>query len=404
MKRIAQQPRERWPEKLARHGFLFHSIDAYGVDLSGKTDKFFYWREDVAYRFTETEVETIYEAGNALHAMCLDLVDDLVTRGDLVRLRMAPLGQALAEQSWRRRDPHLYGRFDLTLQDGVPKLLEYNADTPTSLIESAVAQWHWMQEARRDCDQFNSIHEALVARWRAIADERGLRRVHLACLYDSMEDVGNVEYMMETVLQAGLEAVMLDLREIGLSDAGAFVDQDGEPIEACFKLYPWEWMTTDAFGAAIPDAGTLWLEPAWKQVLSNKALLPLLWERFEGHPNLLPAYFSPDALLRDGLPYVKKPIYSREGANVSFLEDGAVTLATGGDYGAEGYVYQALAPVPAFPAPETTSAHGPQSAMHAVLGAWIVADEACGLCVREDLSPVTRNTSYFVPHYFLPGL
>jgi glutathionylspermidine synthase len=36
----------------------------------------------------------------------------------------------------------LYGRFDLAYRgDGPPKLLEYNADTPTALFEAAVVQW-----------------------------------------------------------------------------------------------------------------------------------------------------------------------------------------------------------------------------------------------------------------------
>lgn len=407
MERIRQIPRADWRDRLNQQGFTFHSIDENGEDQSATTDKFLYWREDVAYRFTETQIETLYAAANELHAMSMTLAGELVSRGDLGRLHLSPFAQSLVEASWRNQDPHLYGRFDLSWNgQGAPKMLEYNADTPTSIIESAIAQWYWKEDRHPQLDQFNFLHEALVGRWKSIAAAKGIRRVHLAGLFDSQEDVGNLEYMMDVVLQAGLEASMVDVTAIGLTADGKFVDEEDRPIEACFKLYPWEWLAEDEFARAIPGAGTQWLEPAWKMILSNKALLPLLWERFKGHPNLLPAYTSAEAFAREyaGQPFVKKPVFSREGANVSFVHNGMTTLATEGAYGAEGFIYQAFAPVPGFFAPEPTSCHGPQDAMYAVIGAWVVEDEACGICIREDVSPVTKNTSYFVPHYFTPGV
>lgn len=405
MQRISQTPRQHWRERLNSQGFLYHSIDENGDDQAANTEKFLYWREDVAYCFTEAQVETLYEATNELHAMYLELAGELVRRGDLGRLCLSARAQHLVERSWRSQDPHLYGRFDLSWNGtGAPKLLEYNADTPTSFLESAVAQWHWKEDVHPGMDQFNSLHEALVARWQHVARQRGIRRVHLAGMFDSQEDMGNLEYMMDVVLQAGLDATLVNLEGIGLSQ-GRFVDEENQAIDACFKLYPWEWLVEDEFGAFLESAGTHWVEPAWKLMLSNKAFLPLLWERFKHHPNLLPCCTSVEAFRLDcgALPYVRKPVFSREGANVTFVEKDEVTLQTDGAYGAEGHVFQAFAPVASFPAPETTGFHGPQAAMHAVIGSWVVGDEACGICVREDLSPVTKNTSYFVPHYFVPG-
>ncbi len=400
MKRVPQVPRKDWPSRLEGVGFHFHSIDPDGNDCAGKTDKFLYWREDVAYQFTEAQVETLYEATNEVHAMCLHLCGDLYQRGDLGRLGMTPLAQELAHASWSRKDPHLYGRFDVSWTGrGAPKFLEYNADTPTSLVESAVAQWHWKVDAQPHADQFNSIHEALVARLQAIKAQQGLTRLYLAGVVDSQEDTGNLEYLMDVALQAGLEASILDMADIGVTTHGQFVDLDNQPLQAVFKLYPWEWLAADAFGQHLKTARTAWLEPAWKQVLSNKAMWALLWEKNPGHPNLLPTYFSAERL--GGVPFVKKPFLSREGANVEFFDSvGLSTLAVGGDYGAEGSVYQALAPVAQFPAPEATSWHGPLDAVYAVLGTWVVGDEAVGLAVREDVSPVTKNSAYFVPHYF----
>ena len=158
-------------------------------------------------------------------------------------------------------------------------------------------------------------------------------------------------------------------------------------IATLFKLYPWEWMMTDDFGQSIPDSGVTFIEPAWKAVLSNKGLLPLLWEMFEGHPNLLPAYFADDpraAELEDG--YVRKPIFSREGANVEMVRPGEPPLAVDGPYGAEGSIVQALHPLPVF------------EGNHTVIGSWLVASQPCGLCIREDDSPITKDSSRFLPH------
>jgi glutathionylspermidine synthase len=34
-----------------------------------------------------------------------------------------------------------------------------------------------------------------------------------------------------------------------------------------------------------------------------------------------------------------------------------------------------------------------------VIGAWLVASEACGLGIREDTRLITGNTSRFIPHF-----
>ena len=207
-------------------------------------------------------------------------------------------------------------------------------------------------------------------------------------------------------MQAGLEGQLLDMADIGVLPDGTYADGQDRPLQACFKLYPWEWLVREPLSAHLAAnhaaRRTTWLEPPWKLLLSTKALLPLLWSRHRGHPLLLPAYFeaAPFESGVDAGPYVSKPLLSREGANIRVHEQGRLTLQTDGPYGAEGVVYQALAPVASFPAPENTSIDGPLPAIHAVLGAWVVGDEAVGLCVREDPSPITKNTAYFVPHYF----
>jgi glutathionylspermidine synthase len=145
----------------------------------------------------------------------------------------------------------------------------------------------------------------------------------------------------------------------------------------------------EPFAEYLPTAPTLFIEPPWKFLLSNKGLLSVLWELFPGHRNLLPTYDSPAPFVDasgSGTSYVKKPRLSREGANVSLVEGGRTIEENGGDYGEEGFVYQALAPIPVF------------DGNRPVCGVWVVNHEACGLGMREDTRRITGNLSRFVPH------
>jgi glutathionylspermidine synthase len=370
------QPREGWQAQLESVGFSFHSLEGA------------YWDESACYRFSSSEIDMLEEATAELHRMSVAAVQSIIDRGLFDRLAIERWLADYIVEMWQAKAPSLYGRFDLRY-DGMnsPKLLEYNADTPTSLIEAAVAQWSWLQAVQPRADQFNSIHEKLIARWAAIRPTLpGVAPVvHFTCVKDSEEDFGNLEYLRDTALQAGLDTRHIHIEDIGWSDGeGAFVDLDGTPIRALFKLYPWEWMMRDEFGKNVPRARLAVFEPAWKLLLSCKAILAILWELYPDHPNLVPAYFEAGKL---GEKFVRKPFYSREGANIEIHGPRGV-FAQPGSYGAEGYVYQAYTQLPEF------------DGNYPVIGSWIIGDEPAGMGIREDVTPVTRNTSRFVPHYF----
>jgi glutathionylspermidine synthase len=290
-------------------------------------------------------------------------------------------------ESWERDEVGLYGRFDLAYDgQGPPRLLEYNADTPTSLVEAAVAQWYWLEERFPGKDQFNSLHERLVEAWKRAAGFLPVGTVHFLH-QDSLEDQQTVAYLEDTARQAGLATARMRLEDLGWDAAGGcFCDLENRPVRAAFKLYPWEFMVKDAFREHLvrqPRPCTF-LEPAWKMLLSNKALLAILWERFPDSPYLLPAYLDGPRALD---AYVKKPILGREGANVEIHAGGAVTAAERlACYGAEGSVYQALARIPSL------------DGFQPVLGAWVVDGEPAGMGLRESAGPITDNRSAFVPH------
>lgn len=377
MRREPREPRADWRTKVERLGLGFHTVDDRP-----------YWNEAAAYRFEADEIAVLEAATNELHALCLAAVERLIERRELGRLGIPEAAHSVIEGAWEADPPAIYGRFDLAYDgSGPPKLLEYNADTPTSLLEAAVVQWHWLQEVEPSADQFNSIWEGLVEKWSALREEGYLPsgEVHFGCM-DAPEDVMTVAVMMDTAQEAGLAVRLLPMREIGWDhDARRFVDGRLEPIETLFKLYPWEWMLQDRFGPlALQSYGqTQWIEPIWKMALSNKAILAILWEMAPGHPNLLPTYLDGPQGLTE---YVRKPFLGREGANVVLVRRvGSVEMP--GPY--EGpCVYQAYAPLPVF------------EGNHAVVGSWTIDGEARGIGVRESDGPITEDLARFVPHYF----
>ena len=396
--------REGWRDRAAELGFTF-------ADMHGEP----YWDETSAYRFTLDEIETrIEDPATELHALCREAVAQAMASDEwLTRLQIPPEHWDFIADSWKAAEPELYGRFDLAYDGtGPAKLLEYNADTPTSLYESAAFQWLWLEEAQAqgligaETDQFNAIHEALVTRWGEMFAQG--TDVHFAGDKDNAEDYATVEALAWAAREAGLGAHYTDLSAIGLTDEGQFADADDRVIGALFKLYPWEDMLRDEFGANLSASGTRFIEPPWKAVLSNKGLLPLLWEIAPDHPNLLPAFFAAEVAdaLTGGSPapriakafaqaqdalgrgHVTKPLFSREGAGVTIRESGEATeTSPDADYLHHPMIVQGLAPLPAL------------DGFHPVLGAWIVGQACVGLGVREDRGRITRDLSRFKPHF-----
>lgn len=376
MKRHTIQPRDEWRRRIEAQGLVFHS--------SHTGD---YWGEGTYYEFTAAEAAAIEAATTELHARCVDAVRSVIASRRYAELGLDPLAIELVEQSWRDAPPSLYGRMDLAFgPDGVPKLLEYNADTPTSLLEGGVVQWTWLADCFPELDQANAIHTQLLETWRSLGPQLG-EIVHFGHV-DDIEDEMTVGYLRDTAEQVGITTVDIAMESIGWDHARrVLVDLEGRPIRTLFKLYPWEGLVTDGLAPALPRTHVTWLEPAWKMILSNKAILPILWELFPGHPNLVAASREPD---RVGDTWVKKPLLGREGSNVTVIApDGAAT--TPGPYHDRGFVYQAYAEL------------GAHDGMRPVVGSWLIGGVAAGIGIRETDGYITSNTARFVPHVVRQG-
>jgi glutathionylspermidine synthase len=376
-------PRPNWKSTVEAQGLMYAVID-------GAT----YWDESAYYSFSLAEILSLESAVSTLHSLCMDAVQHVVSTDRFADFGITdPRVIQLITSSWSSRgnlEDGLYGRFDLWYDgSGPPKLLEYNADTPTALLEAAGPQWFWLEDLHPGCDQWNSLHERLVAAWGRL----GLHGpVHFA--YTEADEIGEdymtAAYMQECAEQAGLHGVTLPVERIGWDPAGRFVDEQDRAIQTVFKLYPWEWLVADRFGSRLLDLalsgrGPLWIEPPWKMLLSNKALLAVLWDLFPGHELLLPAYLEgPRELAIHG--YAAKPLLGREGAGIQIVTPGF----TVGSPDTGPVCYQAFQPLPVF------------DGRRPVLGAWVVDGEPAGLGIRETPGLITDPSATFVPHLIPP--
>ncbi len=393
MQRLSLAPRTNWQQKVESSGLTFHTLQN-GIP---------YWDESAAYQFTAAEIDTLEAAGNTLQEMCLAAAQHVIDTKRYADLHIPEAAIPVIEWAWENEPPALYGRFDLSWAGApsgqAPKLLEYNADTPTTLLEASVIQWKWLEESKQLSgspitaapDQFNSIHEKLIAKWQDI-DPYLSKPIYFAGL-DYPEDQLTLAYLRDTAQQAGLDTLQMFMAEIGWNDElQGFLDPNEDQMFSIFKLYPWETMLAEEFGPHALDTyqSVRWIEPIWKLLLSNKGILPILWELYPNHELLLEAHFD---VPRTMASYVRKPLFSREGANIALIRPNTVPIETPGPYGRGRNICQALAPDVAFPAADGTP-------RFPVLGLWMVDQECCGLGIRESAGPITDNLSSFVPHFF----
>jgi glutathionylspermidine synthase len=439
--------RDNWPTIVSDQGLTYWQTM---LPDGGGTRS--YWSESAHYAFSAAEVEQ-------MEADMRTLMDMFVVAGDFMLAhpeitdRMGIPSWALPEieRSWNR-DPEwgsVYGRIDAVYggnrlldmgttdaQDafdetlGRIRLYEFNADTPTSLLETAVIQWDWFEKTKQGDDQWNGAWEALIEAWkRNLAHaERQLGHkpvVYFGCTWEdnllpefadavppevreainpedcSYEDLQNLRVLQETCRLAGYETKWLYMQQIHLGDDGRFYDGSsgyaGDHIEVIFKLHPWEKIVEEDFGRAVFEdmarpGGTIWIEPPYKMLWSNKGLLAVLWMLFGKDPEksklLIPAWFEDEA--PELASYVRKPILGREGANVLVVVDGEKVLDTPGEYGDQPAIIQEYAPSPNFV--------GFEGDNFATLGLWYIDGEPAGMDLRENTSIVVDNLSVCVPH------
>jgi glutathionylspermidine synthase len=377
MERLTVSPRSGWQQIVEGQGLIWHTD---GADL--------YWDESAAYSFPLAEIEKLEAATEEVYRLYRAAGDAIAAKPEMLgQFGIPDYCHAAIVQSWRTQVPALdYGRFDFGYNGtGDPKLFEFNCDTPTALLEAAVVQWAWKEDVFPDADQWTSLHERLIDRWTAIKPQLFNNQLWVTHIADpAHEDTITTTYVRDCAAQAGIETHGVLINDIGIDSVGRPVDMDDQLITAAFKLYPWEWLVVEDFGKDIVRNlhECDWIEPIWKMMWSNKAILKILWDLFPGHPNLLPTSFDKYDI---GVSHVRKPLLAREGSNIQITKDHRRIAETRGPYAGDEAIYQQLYDLRDF------------GAGYPVLGCWVINGEAAGMGIRED-GLITGNRARFVPH------
>jgi glutathionylspermidine synthase len=404
MRVLNNVPRPNWEAQCDRDGFSFYEAQ----NASGTVAK--YWEETRHYEFTQDEADTIASASTELHAMVLNTIDIIVQKGDYERFALVPGMASLIEESWKRGDPYLYGRFDLAFMGdkSTPKLIEYNADSTTLLVESAIAQKRWAEQQYKPLQQFNTIEQDLVDRFSYLMNTKNIDTLaFIGCKPhpdngNNHEEWDTTQYMASLASKAGMSAMLYDLSDIALDGENftAF-ETNGLKLPAIFKLYPWSKFMydlpaevylpneLDATSSEKPFSNTTFFEPAWK-ALNSKALLPYLWENNQNHPNLLETHFvEPDSNgnwpeVTNG--WVRKPIYGRAGEGIVLMAEDGNKEVTGQGYDGDGYIDQQYT--------QLFRKYGSS----VIVGSWMIGEKTSGIGLREDAGYITTEDCLFVPH------
>jgi glutathionylspermidine synthase len=381
-------------EFLESIGFSWHTNE----DDSG-------YISDRVVRVSEIEARAYYEASNELYNMFVE-AGEYVIENDLLHKLGVPFNlQKIVKLSWESDVHwHLYGRFDLAGGlDGKPiKLLEFNADTPTSLLDSAVAQWALLKKNNFNEDsQFNNIHQSILENFqRLVTLEDSIDKfseyydgwkILFTSLKGAYEDENTVRYLMSIALEAGFECEFAYIDEIEFDQSGIYYKDI--QYEYLFKLIPWEDIALEEpdlviiLTEIIENQKAIILNPAYTVMFQNKAILNILWELFPNHPLLLESSFEP--LVNKA--YVKKPIFGREGRNITIVDqDGEIKASSDGEYGEFDHIYQ-----------EFATLNKDSSGVNYQAGLFF-AYEGCGLGFRSDKNLIIDDNSQFVGH-FIPS-
>ncbi|CAN5733774.1 glutathionylspermidine synthase family protein [soil metagenome] len=362
--------------------------------------------------FSQKESSEIIDSATAeLTKLALQLVEEICCSAKSEHyfdyIRIPGFAREPIRRSWKRHDKSLFGRFDFAYNENSLKLLELNFDTPTSLYESAHLQRLWIEASRQlqsiplECTQSNSIQEKLIATFRSLIPYGQV--FHLGTFEHAIEETENLKYLQSCAVQAGLETQFIYLDDLKYNANGRLVDLQGRIITCLFKLFPWELLFLEdaksfassgkyLFAPLIMSNETTLIEPAWKSILSNKAILPLLWNMAPNHRYLLEASLddnSESAKRLANVAHVRKPIFGREGSGVSIRSEHSPEETHQDGRSEEPCIVQAYAPLQTY------------RDFHLVIGSWVVDGEPAGICIRADQSKITGRNALFVPHYVI---
>ncbi|MBF0130257.1 MAG: glutathionylspermidine synthase family protein, partial [Alphaproteobacteria bacterium] len=369
MRRLASPPRPDWRAALSAYDYGEKAAPAAAC-----------WDESVRYEFSADQIDMIEEAADEVHGLVHDAIGHVVGERLHPLLGIKPDVARMIDASWTAYggagEPNdrlggLFGRLDFAYdgRDSL-KLLGCDYDGPTGLFESSIVQWNWLEAAFPDADQFNGLHEGLVGRWQALAS--GLRdrgSVHLTCATPDSQREGELAYLAATADEAGLTSTLIGVQDIGW-DGTSFFDVDEYRIAWLLKLYPWEAMVEEEYGAHLHTSGVPVLDPLWRMPGSNHGLLAVLWDLYPEHPNLCHASLGTGEV-RSPHGTIHRSLFGLDRAAERIVGSGGVVADTGAAANPGGTV--AIARPPSFES----------DGVHAIIQTWMIGNKCLGMAVRE---------------------
>jgi len=386
-----QQLKPLTDEYLESIGFVWHTDE----------DNSSYVADEIV-EITEDEANAFYEATNELYDMFCE-AGEYVIENELFHDINIPFNLVeIIKESWEHDVHwHLYSRFDLAGGiDGKPiKLIEFNADTPTSLFETAVIQWALLKANGLDeASQFNNLYEALKDNFKRIITldsdiekfdeyyEKLGWKILFSSISSSSEDINTTKLLQHIASEAGFNTDFEYIDKVEFADEGIFANE--QSFEFWFKLIPWEDIAIDENELAllltqiIKEKKAIIFNPAYTLMFQSKGFMKILWDLYPNHPLLLETSFEP--LI--GKKQVEKKCFGREGANIKITnEDGSIDMETLGEYEGHKSVFQEYTQLPIDSNGLTYQA------------GVFYAYEACGLGFRRG-DKILNNMSKFVGH------
>lgn len=349
---------------------------------------------------SEREVSDFYNAANQLYDMFVEAGNHIIENNLFEECKIDPNLVEMIKYTWEHNNHwHMYGRFDFA--GGIDckqiKVLEFNADTPSSVPETAIIQWAQLMNVGMDPDnQFNNIYENLVLNFEHLKELNPDK--HPAVLFshmDSWEDRGNIEFIAQAAKEAGFEVEYRSLPEIHFSDdkkdGGVWVkygEEEYKRFDFWFRLLPWEYLCEDEpklikiLTKIVKNEQCVILNPAYTMLFQNKYILKILWDLFPNHPLLLETSNKP--LLNKA--QVQKVLLGREGANITIFDEfNNVVEVKSGDYGKYDSIYQEYTEL---------VVHEEQNYQAGVF----FIGEGAGLVFRRDKDKIIHDTAQFVSH------
>ena len=378
-------------EYLESIGFVWHT----------DSDNSSYISDEIVV-ISENEANAYYEATNELYDMFAQAGQHVIDN-DLFHEINIPFNLIeMIKESWENDVHwHLYSRFDLAGGiDGKPiKLIEFNADTPTSLFETAIIQWAMLKANGLDeASQFNNLYEALKDNFKRIitldTDVEKFEeyyanlgwKILFSSISSSSEDINTTKLLEHIASEAGFNTDFEFIENVQFNDDGIFKDE--ESFEFWFKLIPWENIAIEESELAlilteiIKEKKAIIFNPAYSLMFQSKGFMKILWDLYPNHPLLLETSFEP----LDNKKQVEKRCFGREGANTKIINsDGSIDVETPGDYEGHKAIYQEYVELPTDDQGKTYQA-----------GVFF-AYEACGLGFRRG-EKILNNMSKFVGH------